>query len=60
MVTVTDDSTREDLALCLANLNEQAKFEGRRGYVGTRGQRYADLHASMNACLDGLEARPNS
>ena len=58
MVMVTDDSTREDLALCLANLNEQAKFEGRRGYVGTRGQRYADLHANMDMILTELLARP--
>lgn len=57
MVTVTDDSTREDLALCLANLNEQAKFEGRRGYVGTRGQRYADLHANIDLILTELLAR---
>lgn len=58
MVTVTDDSTRDDLALCLTNLCEQARFEARRGYAGVMGQRYADLHANINLVLTELLARP--
>lgn len=57
MVMVTDDSTREDLALCLTNLVEQAKHEARRGYSGIMGKRYADLHANIDLILTELLAR---
>ena len=57
MVMVDDDSTREDLALCLTNLVEQARREARRGYSGIMGKRYADLHANIDLILTELLAK---
>jgi len=51
MVQVTPDSTRDELEICMAHLVYLAKQEARRGYAGTRGRRYRDLHANIDTLL---------
>lgn len=51
VVTVTDDTTREELAETLALLNADAKAMTRRGWTATRGPEYARQHARIDSVL---------
>ena len=50
-VHATPDSTRDELAMSILHLNQQAMELSRRGYSGTRSARYADLHANLNVLI---------
>jgi hypothetical protein len=53
-VTVTEDTTREDLVQALAFLCVEAKAMSRRGLIGTLSPEYARRHEQINAALDEL------
>ena len=57
-MTVTEDCTRAEVIECLALLNAEAKALTRRGYTGTRSQRYADLHGHIDGLLTDLQTMP--
>lgn len=55
VVTITDDTTREDLLITLGLLNDNAKRIHRRGYIGTASDAYVTAHARIDAVLGELE-----
>lgn len=58
LVRTTEDSTRDDLEVCIGHVCDQAKAEARRGYAGLHGKRYSDLHETLDDLLSRwLEAR---
>lgn len=50
-----DVMPRDKLLVQLAELAIEAELLSRRGYVGNRSERYADLHNNINAVLTQLE-----
>lgn len=44
--------TITQLEALITGLNVKAKAERRRGRTGTRGRKYADLHAAINTTVD--------
>jgi len=52
LVVVEKVETRQDLADALREFNRKAKDEARRGYAGTRGARYADIHETLDMLLE--------
>lgn len=55
VVTITDDTTREDLLITLGLLNDNAKRIHRRGYSGTSSEDYKLAHGRINAVLGDIE-----
>lgn len=58
VVTITDDTTREDLIETLRLLNNNAKRIHRRGYIGTASDAYGLAHERIDAVLAELERLP--
>jgi hypothetical protein len=54
-LVVTPDATRAEVLESLAHLLAEAKGLSRRGKCGTLSQRYADLHANIDALVTELE-----
>ena len=52
LVVVERVETRADLADALREFNLKAREEARRGYAGTRGTRYADIHETLDMLLE--------
>lgn len=57
-MTVTADTTREELVEALGHLTAEAKALSRMGKRGTLTPRYADLHANIDAIVTELERMP--
>lgn len=53
-ITVTPDSTRGDLLVCLGHLNDQAKRELRVDNLGRENKRWAKLHDDMEPIVLAL------
>lgn len=51
---MTATLTRDDLLERLADLTNEAESLSRRGYIGTRSERYAIVHANINVVLTDL------
>ena len=60
VVKITDDTTREELAVTLGLLNDNAKRIGRRGYAGVSSAAYACEHKRINLLLEAWEDAPVS
>ena len=55
MTTTLTHPDRPDLLDRLAELNAEARALSRRGHVGTRSQRYAVVHASLDVLLHTID-----
>ncbi len=53
-MTVTEDTTREDVILALGYLNATAKDISRRGYTGLASADYENMHARIDRLLTTL------
>lgn len=53
-MTVTEETTRDDVIAALGYLNATAKDISRRGYTGTESADYASMHARIDGLLTTL------
>lgn len=57
-MTVTADTTRDELVEALGHLMTEAKALSRQGKRGTLSQRYEDLHRNIDVIVTELQRVP--